>query len=109
MFVSFNIENFLYITKVKFTRSPQTIDPTTDSMLFEMLDKKTKHIKVARKSQISGKASNITLNFFGRCWNVKTKLSQVIIPSMQPSIMISPLDKKIARKNRVLISIENTF
>ena len=63
-------------------------------MLFDILDKKTKQIKVARKSQTNGKASNMILNFFGKCWNVKTKLSQVIIPSMQPSIMISPLHKK---------------
>ena len=78
-------------TKVKFTNNPQTIDPTTESILFDILDKSKKHIPVASISQNKGYIISICLRIFGKCLNVNKKLSQVNTPKIIPSIISFPL------------------
>lgn len=69
------------------------MDPTTDNILCDMLDKKTKHIPVAKISQNKGNFNKSFLIGKGSCLKENNILSQVIVPSIKPSIIIVPLFK----------------
>ena len=71
------------------TNRPHTIEPTTESMLLDILERNKKHMPVANISQNNGFAKSIIFISFGKCLNVNKKLSQVIVPRITPSIMFS--------------------